>query len=168
MALRYCLLGVTLALASACLPSTHASQSVPNGREVLDTPLFAAVAHVEADSAKLPLEIDPRPLEADEINVPGPGTWAAVAESIVEQRRASLHELGISPGAAKVPNSCPSILSPSDSTSSRRNCPAAAKMIAAVGLPRAHSAFAPGGLTHYAAVRVPELTIGPEGWRVVS
>lgn len=145
------------------------SVAVGSGLQAADTSLFAAVVRVIGDSTKLPLVVDPRPLRAEPpVNVTGPGTWADVLSAVLMERRHSLDRLGVQSGSADIPNDCASTQTPDPTGTARRSCRKQLALVVAVGLPRSSSEFAPAGLGSYSAVRVPEMTVGPGGWSVLS
>jgi hypothetical protein len=145
------------------------SVAVGSSLQAADTSLFAAVVRVIGDSSKLPLVVDPRPLRAEPpVDVTGPGTWADVLPAVLIERRYSLDRLAVRSGSADIPSGCASTQTPDPSGTERRGCPKQLALVAAVGLPRGSSEFAPAGLSAYAAVRVPEMTVGPGGWSVSS
>ena len=112
--------GVCLVLGAEPLACAAAARTMTAARPGVDTSLFAAVARVIADSARLPLAIDPRPLLANEVDITGPGVWAAVPASVVEERRRTLKTLGILVGDADIPPNCLSTLSPDETGQEKR------------------------------------------------
>lgn len=127
-----------------------------------DTTLFFAVARAIQDSAKYPLEIDPRPLDTADVNVPSASHRSPISPGELRARETSLRRLGIPSAAADLPRRCASVRTETEGDN-KAECPRTSSTIAEIGLARTKSFYAPATVANYRAVRAPQLTIGPDG-----
>lgn len=134
-----------------------------------DEGVFGAVVQPVADSATLPLRVDPWPVaqvDTERLALP---TRAAVGDAIVGARRRTLQELRLPVGELSVPHRCPGTMAAPDETGKldHSGCPKPLMLIVGVSLPHSPRASAPPTLRHYLAVRVPQMLIGPDGFNMV-
>jgi hypothetical protein len=141
-----------------------------------DPALFAAVVRAIADSASLPLFVDPRPLKADPvITHADSSSFADVPLANVQARAAVLQRLGVSETANPTDRGClgssvPPLPAPHIDTRARY-CPDQSILVAAIGLGRPGGAYYTYGLDERAtglshgdwAVRVILTSLGRYG-----
>ena len=132
-----------------------------------DSALFAAVVRVIADSASLPIRVDPR-VGGQAVDDEGwPQGWVD-APGVVEMRRRVLSAQGVASGPADIPKGCVGATALDPNNDRHRGCPREYSIMVVIALPRSTSPYAPANLRSYQAFRTREVRIGPDGFNDLS
>ena len=142
----------------------HRSRVVNDVSFDSDTSFFAAVVRVVTDSTTGPLRIDPRIGGPPEQEDGGPLGWVD-APRLVEMRRDVLAKQGVAAASVEIPKGCAGMLAAKPDHSEHRACPREHFVFIVIGLPRSTSPHAPAKLHSYEAVRVSQISVGPDGFR---
>jgi hypothetical protein len=169
---------LTLAAVSAC---THSPVTTAgNGPVEPDSSAFVVVVKAmlselaRRDAARVPqyrmdprvITVDPLPLRSDSaVEEVTSATRAAISTAELSARRSALRELGVQPGDAELPGDCAGTMQPYMPQLLHRGCPAAARHVIAVALPRPDpaAALSDGSPSRWRA-RLLKSYVGPRGF----